>query len=71
MEVDPVEMEPSWMDPIVTYLITKDLPSEKTEAWRVEYQAARYHFINGVLYKRGFTIPYLRFVHPTQVAGIL
>ena len=59
MEVDPVEVEPSWIDPIVTYLTTGDQPSEKTKARRVRYRAARYHLINRVLYKKGFTIPYL------------
>ena len=47
------------MDPIVTYLATRYLLTEKTEARQVRYRAARYHLINGVLYKRGFTIPYL------------
>ena len=40
IEVDPVEVEPGWMDPIVTYLTTGDLLNEKTDARRVRYRVA-------------------------------
>ena len=30
-----------------------------------------YHIIDGVVYKRGYKLPYLRCVHPAQVKGIL
>ena len=66
-----MEVEPSWMDPIVTYLTTGDLPSEKTEAQRVRYYIAQYHLTNGMLYKKGFTLPYLQCIHSTQVTDIL
>ena len=59
MEVDPINIGPSWMDPILIYLTTGNLPTEKNKAKRVRFQLARYHVINGVLYKRGYTRPYL------------
>ena len=71
MEVDPIDMAPSWIDPLLAFLTSGDLPIEKAEARRVRYRAARYHIFNGVLYKRGYTIPYLRCVHPAQVQPIM
>ena len=67
MDVDPVDAGPSWMDPIVAYLTTGALPAEKNESRRVRFRAARYHVIDGVLYKRGYRLPYLRCVHLAQV----
>ena len=69
--MDAVDMGPSWMDPIVMYLTTEDLSSEKTTTRWVKYRATLYHLMNEVLYKKGFTIPYLQCIHPTQVIGIL
>ena len=71
MDVDPVDVEPSWMDPILMHLTTGNLPKKKNEAKHVRFRAARYHVINGVLYKRGYSIPYLQCIHPAQVMGIL
>ena len=65
MDVDSVDIGPCWMVPMVMYLSTRDLPIEKTTARRVRYWAARYHLINEVLYKRGFTTPYLQCIYPT------
>ena len=59
------------MDPIITYLTIRDLLCEKTEAREVRYRLAWYHLIDVMLYNRGFTIPYLRCIHPNQVTGIL
>ena len=59
------------MDPIMMYLATGTLPIEKNESRRVKFRAARYHIINGVLYKHGYRLQYLRCVHQTQVQEIL
>ena len=59
------------MDPILIYLTAENLSTEKLKARRVKYRAVRYHVINGMLYKRGYTLSYLRCIHPTQVKDIL
>ena len=71
MDIDQIGTGRSWMDPILAYLTTGSLPIEKVEARRIRYRSARYHVIDGALYKRGYTLPYLRCVHPTQIGTIL
>ena len=48
------------MDPIYKYLKDGTLPDDKKEARSFMYRIANYTLINDLLYKRGFTLPYLR-----------
>ena len=41
MEVDSVDEGPNWMDPIAAYLTNESLPTERSEARRVKYRAAK------------------------------
>ena len=59
------------MDPIQIYLTTGSLSTDKSGTRHIRYQSAKYHIINGILYKRGYTLPYLRCIPPTQVKDIL
>ncbi|KAK3010429.1 hypothetical protein RJ639_011088 [Escallonia herrerae] len=59
-EVETIEQEPCWMDMIVTYLSTGELPSERHEARNLRVKAARYALVEGTLYKKSFSLPYLR-----------
>ncbi|KAK2999288.1 hypothetical protein RJ639_024668 [Escallonia herrerae] len=59
-EVETIEQEPCWMDMIVTYLSTGELPSERHEARNLHVKAARYALVEGTLYKKSFSLPYLR-----------
>ena len=65
MDVDQIGIGPSWMDPILAYLTTGSLPDEKVEARRIRYPSARYHVINGALYKRGICPP-ISAMHPSN-----
>ncbi|XP_058202626.1 uncharacterized protein LOC131317062 [Rhododendron vialii] len=71
-EVFSISLGPSWMDEIVSFLKDDTLPSDKKEAHRVRSKAA-YYWISehGQLYRKSFTGPYLRVVHPTEVPIIL
>ncbi|XP_058202716.1 uncharacterized protein LOC131317161 [Rhododendron vialii] len=71
-EVFNISLGPSWMDEIVSFLKDDTLPSDKNEAHRVRSNAA-YYWISehGQLYRKSFTGPYLRVVHPTEVPIIL
>ena len=59
-EVQQVEGTENWITPIISYLKEGKLPEGKDEAIKLRVRAARYLLINEVLYKRGFSQPYLR-----------
>ena len=48
------------MTPIVIYLKDKRPSEDKDEARKLKIRAAKYVLIDEVLYKRGFSQPYLR-----------
>ena len=58
-EVSPINVSNSWMTPITNYLQEETLPSDPIEARKLKVRSARFVLIQGVLYKRGFLLPYL------------
>ena len=54
------QVGPSWMTPIVEYLSHGTQPENQAEAIKVKAQVARYSIIEGMLYRRSFSEPYLR-----------
>ena len=48
------------MTPIISYLKDGTLPEGKDEAKKFRVRSARYVIMNEILYKRGFSQPYLR-----------
>ena len=48
------------MTPIVSYLKDRRLPEEKDETRKLKIKSARYILMDEVLYKRGFSQPFLR-----------
>ena len=59
-EVQQIEGGENWMTLIVSYLKDGKLPKGKDEARKLKVRLARYVLMNEVLYKRGFSQPYLR-----------
>uniref|UniRef100_A0A2N9IJZ2 Uncharacterized protein n=1 Tax=Fagus sylvatica TaxID=28930 RepID=A0A2N9IJZ2_FAGSY len=59
-EVSPIDVSNSWMTPITNYLEGGTLPSDPIEARKLRTRFARFALIQGTLYKRGFSLPYLR-----------
>jgi ribonuclease HI len=59
-EVSPIDVSNSWMTPIVNYLEDETLPLDTVEARKLKVRSTRFILIQGVLYKRGFSLPYLR-----------
>ena len=59
-EIQQVEGEENWMTPILIYLKDGRLLEDKDKARRLKIKAAKYVLIDEVLYKRGFSRPYLR-----------
>ena len=50
----------SWTAPLVSYLKDVVLPDRKEAARKLKVQVARFVLIKDVMYKRGFSRPYLR-----------
>ncbi|XP_062093986.1 uncharacterized protein LOC133800018 [Humulus lupulus] len=61
----------SWADLIINYLKDGALPTDRKEAPRLVYKVARYTLVDGILYKRGFSMPLLRCVDDEEVVKVL
>ena len=59
------------MTPIISYLKDVKLPKGKDEAKKLKVKSARYLLMDEVLYKRGFSQPYLRCLAPEEANYIL
>ncbi|KAK3007689.1 hypothetical protein RJ639_013729 [Escallonia herrerae] len=65
-EVGMIDQGPCWVDMIIKYLFKGKLPSERHEARNLRVKAARYALVEGVLYKKSFSLPYLRCLRPSE-----
>ena len=70
-EVQQVDSKENWMTPIISYLKDGRLPKEKDEARKLRVRSVRYVLMNEVLYKRGFSQPYLRCLAPNEANYVL
>ena len=61
----------SWMTPIVSFLQDGHLPQDIEEARKVRKRTARFMILNDTLYKRGFSMPYLKCVDEEEAKYIL
>ena len=59
------------MDLITAFMTTGELPANKAEAWRIKYKSIKYHIVNGILYRRGYMLPSLRYVYLSLVSRLL
>ena len=55
-----VDLESNWTTPLISYLRTGVLPDGKDTARKLKVQASRFMLIKDILYKRGFSRPFLR-----------
>jgi len=60
-----------WMMQIISYLKDGMLLNEKEVARKLKVQAARFVLIKDVLYKRGFSRPYLKCLMPEEVDYVM
>ena len=56
---------------IVSYLKDEKLPEGKYEARKLRVRSTRYVLMNEILYKRGFSQPYLRCLAPDKANYVL
>nr|XP_023897921.1 uncharacterized protein LOC112009813 [Quercus suber] len=61
----------SWMTSIVSFLQDRHLSQDIEEAKRIKKRAARFTILNDILYKRGFSMPYLKCVDEEEAKYIL
>ncbi|KAI3463696.1 hypothetical protein Pfo_020359 [Paulownia fortunei] len=62
---------PSWKGNIVQYLTMEELPDNPIDARKLKTRAARFLIVDGELYKRGFSQPYLKCLTPTKANYLL
>ena len=63
---------PSWMDPIINFLVDDRIPDDEKDANKVRRVAARYWLSRDqILYRRSFGGPYLSCLHPEKVGQLL
>ncbi|XP_074378382.1 uncharacterized protein LOC141719919 [Apium graveolens] len=65
------ELGPTWMTSILAYIKEGSLPDEKNEARRIKYKATRYVIYDGILYRRGFSVPLLKCIDGDECNYIL
>ncbi|XP_024027555.1 uncharacterized protein LOC112093419 [Morus notabilis] len=70
-EVMLVNFQPSWMDPIIRYMVDDELPKDRQLAKRTRYQASRYTMHDDILYRRGYSTPLLRCLGEEEVKNVL
>ena len=59
------------MTPIISFLQDGHLPQDTDEAKKIKKKAARFTILNDTLYKRGFSMPYLKCVDEGEAKYIL
>ncbi|GJV40514.1 reverse transcriptase domain-containing protein [Tanacetum coccineum] len=61
----------TWMTPIFKYLTEETLPTDIKKARAIRRKSWRFAVINGILYKKSFLGPWLRYVGPLQANYVL
>ncbi|GMH25591.1 hypothetical protein Nepgr_027434 [Nepenthes gracilis] len=64
--VMPVSDDDTWMTAYLRYLADGILPEDPVEAKKVKKTAGWYAIVDGRLYRRGFSTPYLRCLTPVE-----
>ncbi|KAM6569035.1 hypothetical protein CsatB_017020 [Cannabis sativa] len=70
-EVEMTDSSPTWMTPIVNYLLNGKLPADKSEARKFLYTVPRYMIVECKLYQSGYSMPLLQCVLPTEANEII
>ncbi|XP_077232285.1 uncharacterized protein LOC143868277 [Tasmannia lanceolata] len=71
VEVMQVDHDPCWMDDITNYLRSSELPEEKNKVRQVIQRLAIFSLDGENLYKRLYTLPYLKCLRPGDASYTL
>ncbi|KAG5527736.1 hypothetical protein RHGRI_028616 [Rhododendron griersonianum] len=66
VQVQAVDYSHSWTGPIADYIQNGALPDDNVKARQLKIRAAKYLIMGGVLYRRSFSLPYLRCLIPPE-----
>ncbi|XP_058202585.1 uncharacterized protein LOC131317019 [Rhododendron vialii] len=66
IQVQAINYSDSWTGPIVDYITNGALPDDKVKAKQLKIKAAKYLMMGDVLYRRSFSLPYLRCLTTTE-----
>ncbi|XP_022883783.1 uncharacterized protein LOC111400613 [Olea europaea var. sylvestris] len=66
-----IDNEPSWMDPIVDFIKHGSLPADPQAVRSIRSKALRYCIIEGILFCRSLTLPYLKCLRPSESSKAL
>ncbi|KAI5317773.1 hypothetical protein L3X38_037480 [Prunus dulcis] len=66
-----IDEDPSWQDPIIDYLMNGNLPTDKSEARKVQQKAARYYMHSNKLIHRSYSGPHLTCIKYPQTLEVL
>ncbi|XP_030970747.1 uncharacterized protein LOC115991144 [Quercus lobata] len=66
-----IQSTDTWMTPIISFLQDGHLPQDTEEARKIKKRAAGFTILNDVLYKRDFSMPYLKCVDEEEARYIL
>ncbi|KAM6551221.1 hypothetical protein CsatB_001029 [Cannabis sativa] len=61
----------SWMAPIYNFLSTGELPAYRSVSKKIQYQTPHYVIMDGKLYRRGLSMPYLRCIAGTKISAVV
>ena len=70
-KVQQIGSDENWMTPIVGYLKEGKLPQGRDEARKLRIKSTKYVLMDEVLYKKGFSQPYLRCLAPDEANYVL
>ncbi|KAM6563064.1 hypothetical protein CsatB_023062 [Cannabis sativa] len=70
-DIEMIDTSPNWMTPMAAYLITEELPDYRNEARKMRRKATRYIIVEGVMYRRGFSVPLLWCVTQEEAGRLL
>ena len=71
IDMQELDSGSNWTTPIVSYLKDETLPNGKEAARKLKVQVTRFVLIKDVLYKRGFSRPYLRCLSPEEADYVM
>ncbi|GKV34199.1 hypothetical protein SLEP1_g42596 [Rubroshorea leprosula] len=71
MEISIDPDTPSSTDPITSFLQDRLVPEDKQQAMRLRKKASQYTLVDGVLYKRSFSLPLLRCLNPYEAENAI
>ena len=66
-----IQSTSSWMTPIISFYQDGHHPQDVKEARKIKRRLARFTILNDTLYKRGFSMPYLKCVDEEEAKYIL